>query len=550
MTINLTVATDSGSIAIKLGLGHRMYLLGPNGSGKSSLVHRFITQHHAVARRISAHRQTWFTSDSLDMTAQAKRQSEKNIQSKDAQPDSRWKDDMAAQRPNIAVYDLIDAENVRAREIAALVTTGDVQSAVAKSKSPAPVNSINELMRLSGMPIELEVKENERVLARRNSSDQYSIAELSDGERNALLMAASILTAPKESLILVDEPERHLHRSIVTPLLHHLFERRTDCYFVISTHEVLLAADDPRAQVLLLRGCIYNGRQATAWSADLLKADSEIPEEIRREILGARRKLLFVEGTHDSLDKALYAVLYPDITVIPKGNCREVEQAVDAVRETQAVHWAQPFGIVDGDGKSEEDIAALYDSGIVATEWYSVESVYYHPDVLAGIARRVAALDDSDPDARFKRATDAVLSGSASRREHLCKRVAKQRVREAIFGSLPGKELPDRLEIKVPVADILHAEHAAFDRAVESGDAASLIKRYPLRESPALSDASKALGFQSRTAYEAAVVKAVSEASEVREAVEKLMSQLSSLVRRPDDDVEQAAAAYSATSNG
>ncbi|MEZ6052738.1 MAG: hypothetical protein R3C02_15335 [Planctomycetaceae bacterium] len=57
-------------------------------------------------------------------------------------------------------------------------------------------------------------------------------------------------------------------------------------------------------------------------------------------------------------------------------------------------------------------------------------------------------------------------------------------------------------------------------------------------------------GFQSRTAYEAAVVKAVSEASEVREAVEKLMSQLSSLVRRPDDDVEQAAAAYSATSNG
>jgi ABC-type cobalamin/Fe3+-siderophores transport system ATPase subunit len=536
MTKNLEVATDSGPIVIELGLGDRVYLLGPNGSGKSSLVHRFITQHNAVARRISAHRQTWFTSDSLDMTAQAKRQSERSIQSRDAQPDSRWKDDMAAQRPNIAVYDLIDAENVRAREIAALVTAGDLKSAVAKSKSPAPVSSINDLMRLSGMPIELEVKENERVLARRHGSDQYSIAELSDGERNALLMAASILTAPKESLILVDEPERHLHRSIVTPLLHHLFERRRDCYFVISTHEVLLAADDPRAQVLLLRGCTYHGRQATAWSADLLEADSEIPEEIRREILGARRKLLFVEGTHDSLDKALYAVLYPDITIIPKGNCREVEHAVDAVRGTQAVHWAEPFGIVDGDGKGGDEIGALYQSGIVATEWYSVESVYYHPDVLLGIARRVAALDDSDPDARWQSAMDAVLGGAESSRDHLCNRAAKQRAREVILGFLPGKELPDSIEIAVPVADILRTELARFDGAVESGDVPSLIKRYPLRESPALSGASKALGFQSRTAYEAAVVKAVSEESEVRAIVEELMTPLSALVRRSGDD--------------
>jgi hypothetical protein len=477
------------------------------------------------------------------MTAQAKRQSEKSIQSRDAQPDSRWKDDMAAQRPNIAVYDLIDAENVRARDIAALVTNGDISNAVAKSKSPAPVTSINELMCLSGMPIELEVKENERVLARRNGSDPYSIAELSDGERNALLMAASILTAPKESLILVDEPERHLHRSIVTPLLHHLFERRSDCYFVISTHEVLLAADDSRAQVLLLRGCSYSGRQATEWSADLLEADSDIPEEIRREILGARRKLLFVEGTHDSLDKALYAVMYPDITVVPKGNCREVEQAVDAVRETQAVHWAEPFGIVDGDGKSNEEIAALYESGIIATEWYSVESVYYHPDVLAGVARRVAALDGSDPDKRILSAIDAVVSGAANTREHLCNKVVKQRVREAIFSSLPGKELPNSIDIQVPVADILQAEYAEFDEAVRSGDASSLIKRYPLRESPALVGASNALGFQSRTAYEAAVVKAVSEESEVRKVVNELMVRLSSLVRSTGVEVEQVAAA-------
>lgn len=282
----------------------------------------------------------------------------------------------------------------------------------------------------------------------------------------------------------------------------------------------------------------------------MLEADADIPEEIRREILGARRKLLFVEGTHDSLDKALYAVLFPDITVVPKGSCREVEQSVNAVRETKAVHWAEPFGIVDRDGKGNDEIVALYGSGIAATEWYSVESVYYHPDVLAHIARRVSALDNSDPDTRLQSAMDAVLNGSANSRDHLCKKVAKQRVREAIFGSLPGKELPDNIAIEVPVSEILRAEYEEFDRVLDSCDVSTLIKRYPLRESSALSGASKALGFQSRTAYEAAVVKAVSEDSATRVAVEGLLERLCSLVRETGGNVEQSAVAYSATPKG
>ena len=66
----------------------------------------------------------------------------------------------------------------------------------------------------------------------KNGSPPYSIAELSDGERNSLLIAASILTMKSESLVLIDEPERHLHRSIISPLLQHLFSSRSDCAFI------------------------------------------------------------------------------------------------------------------------------------------------------------------------------------------------------------------------------------------------------------------------------------------------------------------------------
>ncbi|MEO0953158.1 MAG: AAA family ATPase, partial [Pseudomonadota bacterium] len=460
--ISLQVPNDQGVTQIDLTQGERLYVLGPNGSGKSSLIHHFVTQQQQISRRISAHRQTWFTSDSLDMSAQAKRQSERNIQARDSQPESRWKDDLAPQRPNIAVYDLIDAENVRAREIAALVDAQELAQAVDKSKALAPVAAINELMQLSGIPIVLSVVENERVLARRDNSEPYSIAELSDGERNALLLAASVLTAPDGSLILIDEPERHLHRSIATPLLQSLFARRSNCFFVVATHDVVLASDDQDAKVLLLRECTYSGKRANSWLVDLLTADSTIPDEIRQDILGSRRKLLFVEGTDESLDKSLYALLYPDATVLPKGNCRQVEQAVHAIRSTESVHWARPFGIVDGDGRDNDTIRALRDAGIIATEWYSIESIFYHPEVLLGIATRIAALDGSNAENRAGAAKEAAIAGASEARDHLCERLVKQKARELVFEHLPGKELPNSIEVLVDVEQLRAAESRRF----------------------------------------------------------------------------------------
>ena len=46
----------------------------------------------------------------------------------------------------------------------------------------------------------------------------HIFAELSDGERNALLIGSDVLTTEPNSLIILDEPERHLHRSIISPL--------------------------------------------------------------------------------------------------------------------------------------------------------------------------------------------------------------------------------------------------------------------------------------------------------------------------------------------
>jgi predicted ATPase len=70
-------------------------------------------------------------------------------------------------------------------------------------------------MRLSNLPIEISVEEGQKIVARKNGGNGYSVAELSDGERNAFLIAADVLTAKPGTLILIDEPERHLHRSFL-----------------------------------------------------------------------------------------------------------------------------------------------------------------------------------------------------------------------------------------------------------------------------------------------------------------------------------------------
>jgi len=232
-----------------------LFVLGANGTGKSSLMQRLNKLHQKNARWISAHRQNWFESDSVNLSPQTKREFETYIGNFDTENAARWRHQYASQRANIAIYELIEAENFDARAIAKAARAEDAQLVKRLVEKDAPIEVINELLKASNLPIELSLHQGEQVMASKAGSAPYSIAHLSDGERNALLIAANVLTAKAGTLVLVDEPERHLHRSIISPLLTQLFRKRKDCAFVVSTHDVLLPLDNPSARTLLIRSC-------------------------------------------------------------------------------------------------------------------------------------------------------------------------------------------------------------------------------------------------------------------------------------------------------
>ena len=499
---------------LQLEAGEMLFVLGANGSGKSSLMFHFVNTNAGKTRKISAHRQTWMNTDALDMTPASKLQAEQNIKNTDRKQQSRYRDDYAAQRASMTIYELIDAENVRAREIAGFVDANNMEAASEASKKDAPIKIINELLMQSNIPITIGIRQNERVMARKDGGPEYSAAQLSDGERNALLMAGNVLTAPRGTLLVIDEPERHLHRSIISPLLSHLFELRQDCGFVASTHDNNLPLETPGARTLLLRSCNFNGPNVQSWDADELPTDTPIDDLLKRDLLGARRRILFVEGVQSSLDKPLYSLLFPMVSVIPKGSCREVEHAVFGVRAGEGFHWLRAFGIADGDGYAADQIQAKRVKGVYALPFYSVEAIYFHPGVLERIATRQAGVTGEDSSALVQKALTAGVDAIADHTERLSRKVAKKTVRKLVADQIPNDDellLGQPVSLQNNATTILEMRKRELDAAVENGDWETILTKSPVRESNALGDISSALGFRKRQDYEKAVRHLLSE---------------------------------------
>jgi tRNA threonylcarbamoyladenosine modification (KEOPS) complex Cgi121 subunit len=367
------------------------------------------------------------------------------------------------------------------------------------------------LLQLSNIPIEISVRENEQVLASKNGGAPYSVAELSDGERNALLIAAEVLTVKPGTLILIDEPERHLHRSIISPLLTHLFSRRTDCAFVVSTHDVMLPLDNPSARSLLIRSCLYNGSIVRAWEADLISSDTEIDGELKKDILGARRKILFIEGTEQSLDKPLYSLIFPNVSIVAKSSCRDVENAVSGIRGAAELNWLNAFGIVDNDRRTQADIERLKAKGVYAVSVYSVESIYYHPEIQSRVA---ALITTEDVSVRVIAAKEAAIAALRPEAERLSGRAIEKTLPEQVMQHVSGQPqiaaaLP--INISLDIAAVTAEEKAKFQAALDCGDVATLIEKYPIRETPAMSRIANSLGFRKQERYESAVRKLLME---------------------------------------
>ena len=235
---------ESEPLTILLEAGSAIFILGPNGSGKSALIQHAVTSLGSQnVRRISAHRQTWMESGAINLTPQNRREIGEMYDNEEGDPTYRWREWDPQRRLSSVMFDLVAKDNDQARRIADQARAGNyTEMERIVNGEPGVFDQINDLLDLANLAVTIENSAGENLFARHKDAEgQYDIAQMSDGERNAVILAANVLTVNSGTVLLIDEPERHLHRSIIEPLLSALLAQREDCAFIVSTHEIAVS---------------------------------------------------------------------------------------------------------------------------------------------------------------------------------------------------------------------------------------------------------------------------------------------------------------------
>lgn len=526
MIVKVKIPATSGTEReLPFSAGDIVFALGPNGSGKSHFLRYVSKNAQQQSAWLPAFRQNFFESASPGITPSQRGEFGKQFANFDSQPQAAWLDRQPAQRLNTILFDLIQKDNQVNAEISELVRSDKLTEAKRTSSfNPSPIQQINETLKIGGLSFSVQRGENDQILANKRG-ETFSFIQMSDGERAALLLSAWVVTKSPGSVLLIDEPERHLHRSISAPLLACLIRVRDDCAFLISTHDVDLVTSFSDTRIILLRDYCWEGQTVSAFDYDEIDKKTDITEDIKKSILGARRKVVFVEGRGEdtrSLDFSIYRILLPEASVIPCGSCSEVIRKTEGCAGSQTLNWIEAFGIIDRDDRDDEDVEGLKRRGIFAINVHSVEALYFSKEVLYGVAGKIAEIEGCNPNERYRAALEAGINslreGDA---ERMSARVIERRLERKYQEHCPTwKQIRDTAgkivaSVKIDVSEDYKSQLAEFERLREEMDVPGLFARFPMRETSVHGRTIYSLGCSSTTQFYRMAIQTIQNEDEL-----------------------------------
>jgi hypothetical protein len=226
-----------------------------------------------------------------------------------------------------------------------------------------------------------------------NQVKKYNASEMSDGERVIFYLIGEVVCTKPNSIVVIDEPESHIHRSLVKSLFDLIEAERPDCSFVYLTHDIDFAFARQNATKIWTKS--YD--EGDIWDYEILADHLPIPEQLYLEVLGSRKPIIFLEGESSSIDYELYEQVYLSHTVKPLGSCDKVIQTVKAFNEQTGFHHLESFGIIDRDRRQTTDIPKLNAAKIWVLDVAEAENLL----LLEGIVKVVASHMGRNGDAIF-----------------------------------------------------------------------------------------------------------------------------------------------------
>ncbi len=201
------------------------------------------------------------------------------------------------------------------------------------------------------------------------TNNEYPAYKMSDGEKNILYLIGRVLLAKENALIIIDEPEMYLHKSIVHKLWDKLEKLRKDSIFIYLTHDLDFASSR-----VAQKYWIKDFKFPMIWDIEKIP-ENEIPENLLMKLLGSRKKILFCEGKKKSLDTQILEVLFPDYTITSVSSCKNVINYVRSFNQISNKN-VQAIGLIDRDFRTQEQLEKLKIESIFSYQVAEIENLF------------------------------------------------------------------------------------------------------------------------------------------------------------------------------
>jgi len=349
---------------------------------------------------------------------------------------------------------------------------------LAQSYIPVPDSPIDSITRVwqEMMPHRDLSLEGGKVLVGKGTPSQYHGKDMSDGERVALYLLGQCVCAPEGSIVIVDEPELHMHKSLMDKFWNKVEELCIGKTLVYITHDLEFAASRKSATKVWVRSYDPNG-----WTWSEIDSTDDLPEPLLLEILGSRKPLLFCEGDRGGLDHTIYQLCYPAVHVVPRGGSEKVAEATKALATTPQLHSFSARGLVDRDVRSDFEIAALASQGIDVLNYAEIENLLCIHQVVSLVANHLSL----DGPAVVAAVTNFVKTALAAELEPQIVLRAERRVRYLLaqFTKSSNNEAGlhqalTALVASVEIESIVAAARKDFEDAMASNNLNSMLRIY------------------------------------------------------------------------
>ncbi len=431
LSANFSVPSLAAPINIEVTGGCSVVFIGANGAGKTRLgvfIDKTLSASKVEVHRIAAHRSLLLNPDvvppSLEVATKLLRfgYNQGNYQHKDGY---RWQG-----KPETSLLNdfdhLLSALYAENNDVSVSYRQSQIQAPSAEQPPKAKIDKLKAIWETILPHRELVVLAgNIKTRTPGSQPQEYAASEMSDGERVIFYLIGQSLLAQPDTLLIFDEPELHINKSVLSRLWDAIESARPDCAFIYITHDVEFASSRHAATKYAVRS--YQKAPSEAWDIDAIPENADIPDDVVATIIGSRRPVLIVEGDGGSLDSSLYRRVYDGFTVIAVGSCEHVIHTVASFAARSELHHVGCAGLVDADGRTDEEAVQLALKGIYRLPVSEVENLLLLPSVFLAIAKELK-FEPLDAQAKLDALRSFVFDQANRQIDQICLRYTRRRV--------------------------------------------------------------------------------------------------------------------------